>query len=92
MTLTSVLACVWSVTLALCIAAVPSSSRSSRQLAGSVAPLSYNYHHFDELQNYLININAAYPQLTSLYSIGKSVQGQYRYISIVVALERRLAL
>lgn len=33
------------------------------------------YHHYDEMTAYLRAVNAAYPQLTSLYSIGQSVQG-----------------
>lgn len=34
-----------------------------------------NYHHYDEMTAFLRTVNAAYPQLTSLYSIGQSVQG-----------------
>lgn len=33
------------------------------------------YHHYEEMTAYLRAVNAAYPQLTSLYSIGQSVQG-----------------
>ena len=37
--------------------------------------LDFNYHNYDELTAYLRNIQAAYPQLASLYSIGQSVEG-----------------
>ena len=42
------------------------------------AALRFNpevYHHYDEMTAYLRTVNAAFPQLTSLYSIGQSVQG-----------------
>lgn len=34
------------------------------------------YHHYDELTNFMHNISAAYPQITKLHSIGKSVQNR----------------
>lgn len=38
--------------------------------------LDFNrYHHYDEMTTYLRAVNAAYPQLTRLYSVGQSVQG-----------------
>ena len=48
------------------------------------------YHHYDEMTAYLRAVNAAYPQLTSLYSIGQSVQGKYIYIYIYKLLDLRL--
>ena len=54
-------------------------SRFTRVVDGSVPQalrLDFNrYHHYDEMTAYLRAVNAAYPQLTSLYSIGQSVQG-----------------
>jgi hypothetical protein len=44
------------------------------------------YHHYDEMTAYLRAVHAAYPQLTSLYSIGQSVQGKRidsKYIRLV---------
>ena len=38
--------------------------------------MDFNYHHYDELTTFLRNIHEAYPQLTSMYSIGQSVQGK----------------
>lgn len=37
------------------------------------------YHHYDEMTAYLRAIHVAYPQLTSLYSIGQSVQGKEKH-------------
>lgn len=37
-----------------------------------------SYHHYDEMTAYLRAVNSAYPQLTSLYSIGQSVQGKFQ--------------
>jgi uncharacterized membrane protein len=37
--------------------------------------LDYVYHNYTALTNYLKDINAKYPTLTHLYSIGKSVEG-----------------
>lgn len=37
--------------------------------------LDYRYHHYDEMVAFLNEINVSYPHLTSLYTIGKSVQG-----------------
>lgn len=34
------------------------------------------YHHYDEMTAFLRAVHVAYPQLTSLYSIGQSVQGK----------------
>jgi len=38
--------------------------------------LDFNYHSHEQLEAFLNQARAAYPHLTSLYSIGKSVQGQ----------------
>ena len=43
----------------------------------AVAALDFNYHSRDQLEAYLVQVNRDYPQLTSLYSIGKSVQGLF---------------
>ena len=54
-------------------------SRFTRVVDGSIPQalrLDFSrYHHYDELTAYLRAVNAAYPQLTSLYSVGQSVQG-----------------
>ena len=54
--------------------------RFTRVVDGSIPQplrLDFNrYHHYDEMTSYLRAVNAAYPQLTSLYSIGQSVQGK----------------
>ncbi|XP_065568227.1 carboxypeptidase M-like [Artemia franciscana] len=39
-------------------------------------PLEFRYHNYDELTQYLQEINAQYPHITSFYSIGKSIQGR----------------
>ncbi len=40
------------------------------------ADVDFVYHRHPELETYLLNINATYPDLTNLYSIGKSIQGE----------------
>ena len=39
--------------------------------------LDFNYHSHEQLEAFLTQAHASYPHLTSLYSIGKSVQGQW---------------
>ncbi len=41
------------------------------------ADVDFVYHRHPELETYLLNINATYPDLTNLYSIGKSIQGEF---------------
>lgn len=38
--------------------------------------LDFNYHHYDELTAILKQVHQIYPHLTSLYSIGQSVQSK----------------
>lgn len=44
---------------------------------------SARYHHYDEMAAYLRSVNAAYPQLTRLYSIGQSVQGRELWVLLI---------
>lgn len=37
--------------------------------------LRFEYHNYDELTSYLRNVNSMFPNITALYSIGKSTQG-----------------
>lgn len=37
--------------------------------------LRFDYHNYDDLTSYLRNVNSMFPNITALYSIGKSVQG-----------------
>ena len=43
--------------------------------------LDFVYHNYTALTNYLKDINAKYPTLTHLYSIGKSVRGLFPFSS-----------
>lgn len=43
-------------------------------LVSLVAALDYKYHHSEELEAYLKEVHAAYPALTHLHSIGRSVE------------------
>lgn len=40
--------------------------------------LDFKYHDYDKLTKFLRTTSSRYPNLTALYSIGKSVQGEYR--------------
>ncbi|XP_042228787.1 inactive carboxypeptidase-like protein X2 [Homarus americanus] len=37
--------------------------------------LDFEYHDYDSITNFLRSMSATYPNLTALYSVGKSVQG-----------------
>lgn len=37
--------------------------------------LRFEYHNYDDMTSYLRNVNSMFPNITALYSIGKSVQG-----------------
>ena len=43
----------------------------------SEGALDFNYHDHDELTAFLRSVAATYPNLTALYSIGRSVQGEW---------------
>lgn len=52
--------------------------------ASSVSHRRYNigfdkYHNYMEMTNYLVNITQEFSNISSLYSIGKSVQSKYIY-------------
>jgi len=47
--------------------------------------MDFNYHHYDELTTFLRNIHEAYPQLTSMYSIGQSVQGRELWVLMITS-------
>ena len=43
---------------------------------GKRVNLNFTYHNFDELTLYLRDVAETYPDITHLYSIGKSVEGK----------------
>lgn len=47
-------------------------------LVSVAAALDFKYHHAEELEAYLKTVHAAYPSLTHLHSIGRSVEGRRR--------------
>uniref|UniRef100_A0A672THA7 Peptidase M14 domain-containing protein n=1 Tax=Strigops habroptila TaxID=2489341 RepID=A0A672THA7_STRHB len=55
--------CLWDVVGILC-------------LLSAAAALDFKYHHTEELEAYLKRVHAAYPSLTHLHSIGRSVEGR----------------
>lgn len=52
---------------------------------GVSSNIDFNYHNHDEMTSILNNLNQQYPDLTALYSVGKSVEGRYQsnHISIL---------
>ncbi|RWS24665.1 Csa-PI kinase-like protein [Leptotrombidium deliense] len=42
--------------------------------------IDFNYHNYDSMTNILRDINTAYPDITHLYSIGRSVQGRELWV------------
>lgn len=53
----------------------PSAETSDQDSPNLGRQLSFQYHNHEELVIYLNSVHKAYPHLTKLYSIGKSVQG-----------------
>lgn len=62
---------------------------SSRVIAGGYQPSSYirdtnslemKYHDFEQMTKFLRTTSSKYPNLTALYSIGKSVQGNSYFL------------
>ncbi|XP_053203498.1 carboxypeptidase D-like isoform X2 [Panonychus citri] len=49
----------------------------------SETTINFDYHNYDEMTMILNDINRNYPQLTSLYSIGKSVQGRELWVMLI---------
>lgn len=45
-------------------------------LLSVAAALDFKYHHDKEMEAYLKGVHAAYPSLTHLHSIGRSVEGR----------------
>lgn len=50
---------------------------------GSVAALDFKYHSNQELYNFLLNVSQAYPTITKLHSIGRSVRGTELWVLVV---------
>ncbi|CAG7825270.1 unnamed protein product [Allacma fusca] len=46
-------------------------------------PLSFDYHNYDAMTAYLRAVNGVYPNLTALYSVGKSVNGKDLWVMVV---------
>ena len=56
-------------------------------------PLNFSYHNYEQMTEWLKHISVAYSNLTSLYSIGKSVQGSrliiFSFIHLYICLAAR---
>lgn len=50
---------------------------------GFVTKTKFKHHNYTEMETYLKDINESYPNITSLKSIGKSVNGRELYVMIV---------
>lgn len=57
-------------------------ARVKRQRAAPPA-LDFNYHNYEDMTTFLRSVNAAYPNITALYSIGRSVQGRELWVMVV---------
>ncbi|XP_071357764.1 carboxypeptidase M [Trachinotus anak] len=54
-----------------------------------VSMLDFRYHNNHEIEQYLLQINASNPDITHLYSIGKSVKGQQLWVLALGLSPRR---
>lgn len=43
----------------------------------------FKHHHYKEMEEFLFNYNSTYANITSLKSIGKSVQGRELYVMVL---------
>lgn len=43
----------------------------------------FKHHHYDEMVNFMKQLNREYPQISRLHSIGKSVQGRDLYVFVI---------
>ncbi|KAK4878716.1 hypothetical protein RN001_011222 [Aquatica leii] len=50
---------------------------------GFTIPATFEHHHYHEMENFLMEYNQTYPNITDLKSIGKSVQGRNLYVMIL---------
>lgn len=50
---------------------------NSADLQSEPYTLGSSYHNYDQMTKFLRTTTSKYPSLTALYSIGKSVQGEY---------------
>lgn len=49
---------------------------SHREKLTFIEPTEFKHHHYNDLEQFLKNISQKYPEITRLYSVGKSVQGR----------------
>ncbi|XP_035700442.1 carboxypeptidase M isoform X2 [Folsomia candida] len=58
---------------------------SHKMVKRSTSPpsLDFSYHDYEEMTSFLRGLNAAYPNITALYSIGRSVQGRELWVMVV---------
>ncbi|XP_052900059.1 carboxypeptidase M isoform X2 [Anopheles moucheti] len=60
-------------------------AQDPRAYRPDVGALDFVYHNHDEMTRYLRSTTARYPNLTALYSIGKSAQGRELWVLVVSA-------
>lgn len=52
----------------------------TRDIDGFPIPVTFEHHNYDRLVSALNLINVNYPNITRLYTVGKSVQGRDLYV------------
>ncbi|RZF33520.1 hypothetical protein LSTR_LSTR016503, partial [Laodelphax striatellus] len=62
---------------------VDKSKKSMFDEYGFIVPQEFKYHNHQELEEKLKKLVEEYPQITHLYTIGKSVQGRELYVLII---------
>jgi len=61
----------------------PPPSLTQQNVIAPPPPLDFNYHDYERMTDWMKHMSAAYPTLTALYSIGKSVQGRDLWVMVV---------
>ncbi|XP_030378387.1 carboxypeptidase D isoform X2 [Scaptodrosophila lebanonensis] len=64
--------------------AEPASERE-QMYDGFLTPTKFEHHNYTAMESFLRNINASYPSITRLYSIGKSVQNRDLWVMEIFA-------
>ncbi|XP_014662408.1 PREDICTED: carboxypeptidase D-like [Priapulus caudatus] len=58
----------------------------------SAIRVDFTYHHYDEVERVLREINQAYPDITRLYTIGRSAEGRELWVMSIAGVQDRHVL
>ena len=59
---------------------------------GCHTTVDFVYHNYESLQDYLVNVSQTYREITDLYSIGQSIQGETDIFSFLLLTVENVAV